>query len=189
MTLRTDLATLLADAAITDVDIDKAAEDEHFRSAIYRKVIAVAVASRCRANDRAIVATILRDPVETVAKTAVVELVDRIAMGAADPAEFQQWAADLVPEISLLQAEGHRRFVHRRIHDWTVYLTIRADRTPNADELTDITDWMQRIIAEESTSPPILIFLAENGRTKKIRNIARNRARSRAVRTNISSSS
>jgi hypothetical protein len=149
MTLRTDLAALLADAGITGVDVDEAAKDEHVRSSIYRKVIAVAVASRCRANDRAVAATILRDPIETVAKTAVVELVDRVAMGTADPAEFQQWAAELVPEISLLKAEGHRGFVRRRIHDWTVYLTIRADRTLNAGELT-----MARPSAFAVTSAP-----------------------------------
>jgi hypothetical protein len=41
---------------------------------------------------------------------------------------------------------------------------------------------MQRKIATESTSPPVLAMLAETGSTRKIRNIARNRAGSRAVR-------
>jgi hypothetical protein len=41
---------------------------------------------------------------------------------------------------------------------------------------------MQRRIATESTSLPALAMLAETGSTKKIRNIARNRAGSRAIR-------
>ncbi|MFI0370838.1 hypothetical protein ACH35V_23455 [Actinomadura sp. 1N219] len=48
--------------------------------------------------------------------------------------------------------------------------------------MASITDWMQRLIATKSTSLPVLAMLAETGSTKKTRNIARNRARSRAVR-------
>lgn len=181
MTLRADLAALLADAEILDVDIEEAIEDEHVRSNAYHKIIAVATASQRRDKDRAIVATIIRDPIELVSKTAVVHLVDTIAMRATDPTEFQQWAAEIIPEIELLKADGNRRFVHRRIHDWTIYLAIKSGREPLDAELTDATDWMQRLIATKSTSLPILTLLAENGRTRKIRNIARNRARSRAI--------
>lgn len=184
MTLRADLTALLTGAGILDVDIEKAVEDQHVRSNLYRKIIAVASASQRRDNDRAIIATILRDPMELTSKTAFVQLVDNIATRTADPAEFQQWAAGLLPEIHLLKAEGNRRFLHRRIHDWTVCLAIKADQTPTSAELADTTDWMQRIIAEESTSLSILTLLAEGGRTKKIRNIAKNRAGSRAIRTN-----
>jgi hypothetical protein len=49
-------------------------------------------------------------------------------------------------------------------------------------EMAGVTDWMQRRIATESTSLPVLAVLTEIGSTKKIRNIARNRAGSRAVR-------
>lgn len=92
MTLRSDLAALLADAGIVDVDIGEAAEDEHVRLDAYRKVIAAIAASGRRFDDRA-VAAILRDPVATVSKTAIVELVDTVAMETADADEFQQWAA------------------------------------------------------------------------------------------------
>ncbi|MEO3825352.1 hypothetical protein [Actinomadura sp. B10D3] len=149
MTLRSNLTALLADAGIIDVDIDEAVEDEHARLDAYRKVIAVVAASRRRFDDGA-AAAILRDPVATVSKTAIVELVDTVAMKAADPDEFQQWAAGL----PLPGDDGHRRFVRRRIDDWTVYLAIRGDRKPESSLLTGITVWMQRIIAEESTSSP-----------------------------------
>lgn len=182
MTLRADLTALLADAGIVDVDVDKAVEDEHVRSSAYHKVLVVLAAAQRRDNDRAVVAAILRDPVELVSKTAVVELVDSIAMKTADPTEFQQWAAGLMPEIDKLTTQGQRGFLHRRIHDWTIYLAIRAGRTPAAAELASVTDWMQRTLATESTSLPVLTALAEIGNTKKIRNLASSRATSRAAR-------
>ncbi|GAB3964220.1 hypothetical protein GCM10029978_024200 [Actinoallomurus acanthiterrae] len=182
MTLRTDLTALLADAGIVDVDIDKAVEDEHVRSSAYRKVLAVIAAAQRRDNDRAVVSVIVRDPEGLVSKTAVAELVDRIAMKTADPTDFRRWALGLMPEIGRLATDGHRSFLHGRIHDWTIYLTVMTGRTPAAAEMASATAWMQRRIATESTSLSVLAMLTEAGRTRKIRNIARNRAGSRAVR-------
>ncbi|WP_406529164.1 hypothetical protein [Streptomyces sp. I8-5] len=80
MTLHSDVAELLAGAGILDVDVDDAVADEHVRSSAYRRVVLVTASSRSRDRGRAIVATILRDPIEMVSKSAVVALVDRIAM-------------------------------------------------------------------------------------------------------------
>lgn len=187
MTLRADLATLLADAGIHGADLEAAVEDEHVRAHLYREIISKVAASQCRDGDRAVVATILHDPVESVSKTAVVQLVDDIAMRMADPAEFQRWATELAPEIRLLKAAGNRDFLDRRINDWAIYLAIRTGRTPRPAELAGTTDWMQRVIAGESVSLPILTLLAEIGRTRKIRNIARDRAGSRAIRAGTGS--
>jgi hypothetical protein len=182
VTLRADLAGLLAGTDILDVDIDKAVEDEHVRCSAYLRVLSVLAAAPRRDRDREVVSTILRDPEESVAKTAVAALVDSIAMKTEDPADFRQWAAGLTPEIERLTADEHRNFLHSRIQDWTIYLSILTDRTPAAAEMAGLTDWMQRKIATESTSPPVLAMLAETGSTRKIRNIARNRAGSRAGR-------
>ena len=111
-------------------------------------------------------------------KTALVALVDTTAVQTTDPAEFQRWVAGLAPEIGLLTVEGHREFLHRRIRDWTLYLDIRSGHTPTSTELAEASNWMQRILAEESTSPSVLTLLAETGRTRKTRNIATNRASS-----------
>jgi hypothetical protein len=178
---RAGLTALLADAGIVDVDIDRAIADEHVRSAAYRRVVSVAAASRRRDRDQALVATLLRDPVEMVAKTAIVYLVDSIAMKVTCPADFQQWSTGLLSEIDLLKTEASRRFLHDRIQDWMHYLAIGAGYLPTPVELADVTAWMQRRIAEESCSPPVLALLVEYGRSKKVRNIARNRARSREV--------
>lgn len=177
MTLRADLAALVAEAGLPDADVEGAVADEHVRWRLYVDVIEAVTAAPRRGGDRAIAAAILRDPEELVSKAAVVRLVDNVAAGAAGPAEFQRWAAELAPEIRRFAAEGHRAFVHRRIRDWTVRLAIESGRTPDAAELADTTPWMQRVLAEESTSSPVLAVLAESGRTRKIRNIARDRAR------------
>ncbi|SDZ03220.1 hypothetical protein SAMN05421504_108349 [Amycolatopsis xylanica] len=177
MTLRADLTALLAGAGIADVDIDEAVADEHVRSAAYQRVVSAVADSQDRAGDRAIVATILRDPEELTAKTAIVALVDEIARKATDPVSFQRWAAAVLPELDRLEAEGHREFIRQRIRDWLFYLSVEDGQVPTPEELAEVTDWMQRLLAEESTSAPVLGLLAESGRTKKIRNIAKNRVR------------
>lgn len=184
MTLRTDLTALLADTGVIDVDVDDAVADEHVRSSAYQRIISVVAASRSRDDDRAIAATILRDPIEMVSKTAVVDLIDKIAMKATDSAVFRRWSAELEPEADRLTTEGNREFIRQRIRDWAFYLSVKDGHTPAPTELADVTDWMQRVLSEESTSLPVLTLLAESGRTKKIRSIAKNRAGSRELRTN-----
>jgi hypothetical protein len=176
MSLRADLTALLADAGILDVDVDEAVADEHVRSAAYQRIIPVIADSPSREDDRAIVAKILRDPRPMTAKTAVVALVDEIAAAANDPAAFRRWADEVLPEADLRTAGVDHEFIRRRIHDWVFSLSMKDGRVPAPAELAEVTDWMQRRIAESSLSLPVLGLLAESGRTKKIRNVAKNRA-------------
>ncbi|WP_030573262.1 hypothetical protein [Streptomyces aureocirculatus] len=183
MTLHSDVAELLAGAGVLDVDVDDAVADEHVRSAAYRRVVLATASSSSRDRDRRVVATILRDPMEMVSKTAVVDLVDRIAMKVTGPEEFRRWSAGLLPEIDQLKTEAYREFIRRRIHDWLFHLAIEDGHVPTPVELAKVTDWMQRVLAQGSTSPAVLALLAESGSGQKIRNIARNRAGSRRLRT------
>lgn len=183
MTLHSDVAELLAGAGILDVDVDDALADEHVRSSAYQRVVLVTAASPSRDRDRAIVATILRDPHELGSRTAVVALVDRIARKVTGPAEFRKWSAELLPETDRLKTEGHREFIRRRVHDWLFHLSVEDGHLPTPVELAQVTDWMQRLLAEVSTSPAILALLAESGSTRKIRNIAKDRAGNRKLRT------
>ncbi len=182
MTLHADVAELLAAAGILGVDVDDAIADEHVRWSAYRRIVSVTASSPSRDRDRAIVATLLRDPVEMVAKSAVVALVDEIAMRTDGPAEFREWASGILPEIDGLAGEGHREFIRRRIRDWLFYLSLQDGHVPTTAELAEVTDWMQRTLAEGSRSPAVLALLAEAGRRKKTRNVAENRARSRELR-------
>ena len=177
MTLRADLTALLAGAGIADVEVDRAVADEHVRSSAYQRVVAVLASGPHRDGDRAVVAAILRDPEELTAKTAVVALVDGVAERSGDPAAFRRWADGLAPELDRL-SEGHRGFVHGRVHDWVVYLTVRSGRVPGAGELAGATAWMQRRLAAETTSRAVLAVLAGAGRTRTVRNVAGDRLRS-----------
>lgn len=176
--LHADLTALLAETGIVDVDVDEAVADEHhLRLSVYLRVVAVTAASRSRDRDPAIVATLLRDPDASASKAAVVALVDALATKATGPAEFRQWSAALLPELDQLPPESYREFIRRRIHDWRLYLSVEHGHPPTATELAAATHWMQRKLAEESTSTPVLTLLAESGSTRKIRNIAKNRPR------------
>ncbi|MEU7578868.1 hypothetical protein AB0B50_14830 [Streptomyces sp. NPDC041068] len=183
MTLDSDVAELLAEAGIVDVDVDEAVADDHVRTSAYLRVVSVTASSRSRDRDRALVATILRDPDEMGSKTAVVALVDEIAGKVTGPAEFRQWSAELLPEIAQLKTEAYGEFIRRRIHDWLFYLSIEDGHVPTPAELAEATDWMQRFLAEHSTSSAVLALVAESANTKKTRNIAKNRAGSRELRT------
>ncbi|MFJ8677700.1 hypothetical protein [Streptomyces sp. NPDC093589] len=184
MTLHADVAELLAEAGILDVDVDEAVADEqHARLSAYLRVVSVIASSRSRDRDRAIVATILRDPDEMGSKTAVVALVDEIAWKVTGPAEFRRWSAELLPEIDQLKTEQFREFIRRRIHDWLFYLSIKDGHVPTSAELAEVTDWMQRFLAEHSTSLAVLALVAESANTRKTRNIAKNRAGIRKLRT------
>ncbi|WP_399925168.1 hypothetical protein [Streptomyces kanamyceticus] len=179
MTLRSDVAELLAQAGITDVDVDAAVADEHVRSAAYRRVVSALASSRNRDRDRAVVATILRDHHEMASKTAVVALVDEIARQVTGPAEFRRWSDELLPETDRLKTEAFREFIRRRVLDWQCCLSIEDGHVPTPDELAEVTDWMQRHLAERSTSSAVLAVVAESARTRKTRNIAENRAGNR----------
>ncbi|MEV7194207.1 hypothetical protein AB0N81_20740 [Streptomyces sp. NPDC093510] len=179
MTLRSDVAELLAGAGIADVDVDEVVADDHARTSAYLRVVSVTASSRSRDRDRAIVATILRDPDVMGAKTAVVALVDEIAGKVSGPAEFRRWSAELLPEIDRFDAEVYREFIRRRIHDWLFYLTVEDGHVPTPAELAEVTDWMQRFLADRSTSSAVLALVADSARTRKTRNIAKNRAGSR----------
>ncbi|GAA4679529.1 hypothetical protein GCM10023324_36780 [Streptomyces youssoufiensis] len=180
------MAELLAEAGVLDVDVEDVEDvedivaDEHVRSAAYQRVVSVAAAAPSRERDRALVATILRDPHEMTSKTAVVALVDGVAARASGQAEFRRWAAGVLPEVDRLRTEAYREFVRRRVHDWLFHLAVRDGHVPTAAELAQVTDWMQRLVAEESTSPAVLALLAASGRRGKTRNVATNRSRSQS---------
>ncbi|MGW0902331.1 hypothetical protein [Streptomyces sp. NPDC002853] len=181
MTLHSDVAELLAEAGITDVDVDEAVADDHARTSAYLRVVSATAASPSRDRDRAIVATILRDPDESGAKTAVVALVDEIAYEVNGPDEFRRWSDELLPEVERLKTASFRDFIRRRIHDWLFYLSVKDGHVPTPDELAEVTDWMQRHLAEWSKSRAVLAVVAESARTRKTRNIAANRAAGREL--------
>ncbi|GAA3488629.1 hypothetical protein GCM10018987_27120 [Streptomyces cremeus] len=175
VSLGADVAELLAGAGIGDVDVAAAVADEHVRTAAYQRVVAAVVASGSRERERAVVDVLLRDPHELGAKTAVVALVDGVARRAGGLGEFRARAEELRVAAGRFRGEGHRAFVRRRIDDWVLWHSVREGRVPTAGELAEATDWMQRLLAGQSTSTAVLALLAASGRTRKVRNVAKGR--------------
>lgn len=91
--------------------------------------------------------------------------------------------AELLAESDRLKTEGNREFIRRRVHDWLFYLSVKDGNVPTPAGLTQVTEWMRRALAEESTSLAVLAPLAESDSVKQTRDIAKNRARSRTLRT------
>ncbi|MEV0121488.1 hypothetical protein AB0I16_08000 [Streptomyces sp. NPDC050703] len=185
MTWHADVAELLAEAGMTDSDPafasvfasgEEAVADGHVRSAVYQRVVSVIASSGSRDRDRAVVAAILRGPDETASKGAVVALVDEIALRTTGAAEFRQWSDGLLPEIDRLRVAGFRDFIRRRVRDWLLYLSVGDGHVPTRAELAEVTEWMQRFLAERATSPAVLAVLAGSAATRKTRNIAKHRA-------------
>ncbi|MFD6431866.1 hypothetical protein [Streptomyces venezuelae] len=165
--------------------------DVHARTSAYLRDVSMLASSpnrdrdrdRGRDRDRAFVAEVLRDHPDSMgAKTVVVALVDATARGVTGPEEFRQWAAGVLPEIERLDVESYREFIRRRVDDWLLCLSVADGHVPTPGELAEVTDWMQRHLAEGSRSPAVLAVVAESARTRKTRNIAKNRANSRELK-------
>ncbi|HEU5427417.1 MAG TPA: hypothetical protein VFU74_11115 [Actinocrinis sp.] len=113
---------------------------------------------------------VLRDPDQAMAVSAVLQHIDRRASGLDDD-QFAQWAAQTATRV-----EGHAPLV-RRLRDWTTLKAINAGQPIDGAALADATDWLQRTLAETTTSSAALTILAESGRTRRVRNTASIRAR------------
>jgi hypothetical protein len=117
-----------------------------------------------------LIAAVLRDPDQAMAVSAVLHHIDRRASGLDDD-QFAAWAARTAARV-----EGHDRLL-RRVRDWTTLKEINAGQPIDGDALADATDWLQRTLAEMTTSSAALTILAESGRTRRVRDTAAIRAR------------
>lgn len=117
-----------------------------------------------------LVAAVLDDPDQAMAVSAVLQHLDRRAGGLHDD-QFAVWAAHMAARV-----EGNDLLV-RRIRDWTTLKAVNAGQPIDSVALADATNWLQRAIAETTTSSAALTILAEPGRTRRIRNTASIRAR------------
>ncbi|MGW6873490.1 hypothetical protein [Streptomyces xanthophaeus] len=137
---------------------------EHLRFARYRQALdAVA-----EADEAGLLAAVLRDEDEVMAEGAVGLHLDRRAADLLTGPGFDPWAR-VVSEVI-----AERRFLTRRLREWTLLRTVALDGAWSADELTGASDWFQRMAATTQivTSPEALGLLAERGRTRRVRNAA-----------------
>lgn len=123
------------------------------------------------ADEAALVAALLQGPDPAAAESAVNRHVEhRAASLLTDPA-FTAWAQ------SLAAAVADRPFLARRLREWTLLRAIALDEPWTAGEVTSASDWFQRTASAALvvTSPEALGLLAEQGRTRRVRNAASRR--------------
>ena len=68
-----------------------------------------------------------------------------------------------------------------RATDWQLVRTFQTPTGADASVVLEASDWLQRKLAAESTSPAVLARLADDGRTKRVRDAASRRRRSLAA--------
>ncbi|MET8172155.1 hypothetical protein [Streptomyces clavifer] len=123
------------------------------------------------ADEAALVATVLRDPVLSMAEAAVNRHLEcRASKLLTDPA-FTAWAHSMATVI------WDRPFLTRRLREWTLLRAIARDEPWTAEEVTTASDWFQRTAsaAQIVTSAEALSLLAERGRSRCVRNAASRR--------------
>ena len=77
----------------------------------------------------------------------------------------------------LREAAAAFDFLQLRISEWELLQQSAEHPGECAPEIRHASHWLQRKLADESASPAVLQALAEDGGTRKIRNIARDRTR------------
>ncbi|MER6789323.1 hypothetical protein ABT330_32710 [Streptomyces sp. NPDC000658] len=159
---------------------------EHARFAAYLDALARVPA----AEETALIRRVLTDEDATMARSAVLRHLDRRATAfpratEADDDSWQAWTK------ATEEAVGEDAFLTTRLSEWTLLRALTTPpgttaRTPLATApvtavaitLTTASDWLQRRLVEApDASPQALAFLADHGRTKKVRAAAARRTR------------
>jgi hypothetical protein len=126
-----------------------------------------ALAQVSEADECTLIAEVLRDPDHTMADAAIIGHLDRRAAALGDDTAFTNWSRQLTGVL-------HGRVLpYRRLREWSLLKDIDSGRHWKIVDLVEASDWLQRRIAEHTGSPgPALTVLADQGRTKRIRNMA-----------------
>jgi hypothetical protein len=121
-------------------------------------------------DDAVLLATLLAEPDRLMAESVLASLVDSRAEQAGSAASFAAWAE---PVLDAVGADG---FIARRVREWGLFKAVQSGASVDREALADATNWLQRKVLEEADSAAILGVLAEVGRTKRLRNLAKTRA-------------
>lgn len=162
MTLRGDLETI-SSMVRSRRDIASMERDEHERYQLYVEALSVV----SPADERRLIETVLKDPDRAMKTAAVVNHIDRKASSLPTAAGLAEWAS------AILEPVAGYDFVVRRIEEWILFKRISENNVEELPALREATDWLQRKVADESTSQPALELLADAGRTKRVRNAAK----------------
>ncbi|WP_235502471.1 MULTISPECIES: hypothetical protein [unclassified Kitasatospora] len=139
--------------------------DEHVRFARYRRAF-----GEVTSEDAAgLVTRVLADPDTGMANSAVCEYLDRRAAGLLTDPGYPAWCLEMTGPVKTDD------FSARRLREWTLLRAITLDEPWDAEQLLAASHWLQLRIAEGSSARAALAALAEDGRTRRIRNTANSR--------------
>ncbi|MBV6701797.1 hypothetical protein KV557_32640 [Kitasatospora aureofaciens] len=139
--------------------------DEHVRFARYRRAF-----DDVAPEDAAgLVTRVLTDPDTEMASSAVCAYLDRRATELLTDPGYPAWCVEMAGPVAVAG------FAARRLGEWTLLRAIALDESWDAEQLLGASNWLQLHTAEQSQTRAALTALAEGGRTRRIRNIARSR--------------
>jgi len=139
--------------------------DEHVRLARYRR----AFDEVTPADAAALVTRVLTDPHTGMANSAVCEYLDRRAAELLKDPGYPSWCLDMTGPVAVDD------FSKRRLGEWTLLRAMTLSEPWDAGNLLAASNWLQLHTAEKSSAMTPLGILAEGGRTRRIRNIAKSR--------------
>lgn len=168
-----DNPTALHETARTHIRPSDPEPAEHARYAEYVR----ALTDVPPAEEPALIRRILTDPDRQMAGAAVVHHMDRRgkALHASPPATWQMWADGVREALGPTPPP----FLLTRLSEWTHVHTLTTSDTWDPAHLSTASDWLQRRLTETpGVSAAVLAYLAEHGRTRRVRAAAgRRRAR------------
>ncbi|MFJ4281960.1 hypothetical protein [Streptomyces massasporeus] len=125
------------------------------------------------ADEAGLVAGVLADPDPVMARAAVVRHLDRRAAQLYPEPVWEEWAEAMARVVT-----GHP-FLALRLEEWSLFRAVALGLPWRPDDLLAASDRLQ-LKAADGTTPEALRLLAESGRTKRIRNTARESLRRQA---------
>ncbi|MFB8243391.1 hypothetical protein ACFC58_43355 [Kitasatospora purpeofusca] len=139
--------------------------DEHVRFARYRR----AFDEVAPADAAVLIARVLTDPDKGMANSAVCEYLDRRAAELLTDPGYPSWCLEMTGPVAVDD------FSTRRLNEWTLLRAMTLSEPWDAENLLAASNWLQLHTAEQSSAMTVLDVLAESGRTRRIRNIAKSR--------------
>ncbi|MEW1578570.1 hypothetical protein AB0407_10770 [Streptomyces microflavus] len=113
-----------------------------------------------------LISEVLADPDQMMAQSAVTRHLDRRAGELHRGPGYEPWV-----EMMTRTTRGIP-FLTQRLREWTLFRAITLRQAWDPDDLLATSNWLQLKTAEGSNTDTLEV-LADNGRTKRIRNIAR----------------
>ncbi|MFJ6797314.1 hypothetical protein [Streptomyces sp. NPDC091268] len=118
------------------------------------------------ADEADLIREILADPDRAMAQSAVLQHLDRRAPDLLPGPAYAPWAA------SMARLAVHHALLNRRLQDWSFFRAIALKHPWEPEALLRSSDWLQSMAAAVPHTEAAEI-LAQHGRTKRIRNIAK----------------